>query len=74
MRLLLEFLGLAPTHEGLIWTMTDERGPALTLRSWRSRYSTSDHELPRPSLRDSALFLRFDLFERLEKAMDQSVV
>ena len=54
--------------------MKDEQGVALLLRTWRSRYGTSEYELSEPSLRGSAMFLRSDLFERLRVILDVRLV
>lgn len=67
-------LGLAPSRKRFGFEMTDSAGPALALRTWRTRYETSEYELPAPSITGVDIVMRPDLFERLGDALGPAVV
>jgi hypothetical protein len=55
-------LGLRPGDE---LELIDDAGPALALRTWRSRYEGGEYNMARPLLRGAQLVLRGDLVPRL---------
>ena len=66
-------LGLRPSLSRHELSLYDDLGRALSIRTWRTGYGSSEYEMARPSTYGCDLVLRPDLFEMLRR-MSGSIV